>query len=157
MSFLIKKVFNKLIKKKYTISVAESCTGGLLASTITSVAGSSKIFNLAMVTYSDRAKIKILKLPKKILKKYGVVSEEVCLFMLRKISKISKSTISISITGIAGPSGGSKKKPVGLVYIGIKKGDKIKINKYFFSNKGRIYIQKIAVHKSLRLILSFLK
>ena len=157
MKVLGKKIVNKLIKKKLTISTAESCTGGLLSSAITSVAGSSKVFKLGLVTYSNRSKIKVLKVLKNIIMKYGAVSEQVCLAMVMNLNKISKTGISISITGIAGPSGGTKKKPVGLVYVGIKKRNKISVKKYLFKNKGRIFIQKTAVNKSLRLILSDLK
>ena len=157
MKLLGKKIVNKLIKKKLTISIAESCTGGLLSSAITSVSGSSKVFNLGLVTYANQSKIKILKVPKKIIRKYGAVSEKVCLAMVNNLNKISKTSISVSITGIAGPKGGSKKKPVGLVYVGIKKGDKIRVKKYLFKNKGRAYIQKAAVNKSLESILVTLK
>ena len=157
MNLLIKKIINKLIKKKLTISVAESCTGGLLSSTITSIGGSSKIFTLGLVSYSNKSKINILKIPKKIIKKYGAVSEHVCIAMVKNVSKISKTNMSVSITGIAGPSGATKKKPVGLVYIGVKKGNKIMFKKYLFKNKGRSYIQKTTVNKSLKLILSLLK
>ena len=157
MKMLVKKIVNSLIKKKLTISTAESCTGGLLSSTITSVAGSSKVFKLGLVTYSNQSKIKVLKVLKNIIRKYGAVSEQVCLTMVINLNKISKTDISISITGIAGPSGGTKKKPVGLVYVGIKKRNKISVKKYSFKNKGRTFIQKAAVNKSLRLILSALK
>ena len=157
MKELGKKIVNRLTKKKLTISTAESCTGGLLSSAITSVAGSSKVFKLGLVTYSNQSKIKVLKVLKNIIKKYGAVSEQVCLIMVMNLNKISKTGISISITGIAGPSGGTKKKPVGLVYVGIKKRNKISVKKYLFKNKGRTFIQKTAVNKSLRLILSALK
>ena len=157
MKLLGKKIVNKLIKKKLTISIAESCTGGLLSSAITSVSGSSKVFNLGLVTYANQSKIKILKVPKKLIRKYGAVSEKVCLAMVNNLNKISKTSISVSVTGIAGPKGGSKKKPVGLVYVGIKKGDKIRVKKYLFKNKGRAYIQKAAVNKSLESILVTLK
>ena len=157
MKMLVKKIVNSLIKKKLTISTAESCTGGLLSSAITSVAGSSKVFKLGLVAYSNQSKIKVLKVLKNIIKKYGSVSEQVCLLMVMNLNKISKTGISISITGIAGPSGGTKKKPVGLVYVGIKKRNKISVKKYLFKNKGRTFIQKTAVNKSLRLILSALK
>ena len=157
MKPLSKIIVDKLIKKKIKISFAESCTGGLLASTITSVSGSSKIFNLGLITYSDQSKIKLLKVSKKIIIKYGSVSKQVCNTMLKNVSKIGKTNMSISITGIAGPSGGSRKKPVGLVYIGIKKGSKIIIKKYLFKNKGRSYIQKAAVNKCLGLIFNILK
>ena len=157
MKVLGKRIVNRLTKKKLTISIAESCTGGLLSSAITSVAGSSKVFKLGLVTYSNRSKIKVLKVLKNIIRKYGAVSEQVCLAMVMNLNKISKTNISISITGIAGPGGGTKKKPVGLVYIGIKKRNKISVRKYLFKNKGRTFIQKAAVNKSLRLILSSLE
>ena len=157
MKVLVKKIVNGLIKKKLTISTAESCTGGLLSSAITSVAGSSKVFKLGLVTYSNQSKIQILKVLKNIIIKYGAVSEQVCLAMVINLNKISKTSISISITGIAGPSGGTKKKPVGLVFVGIKNRNKISVKKYLFKNKGRAFIQKAAVNKSLRLILSALK
>ena len=151
------EVVNKLIKKNLTISVVESCTGGLLSSFITSVNRSSKVFTLGLITYSNRSKISILKIPKKIIKIHGAVSQEVCYFMVKNLNKISKTNISLSITGIAGPSGALKNKPVGLVYIGVKKGKKININKFLFKNKGRNYIQKATVKKSLQLILRSLK
>ena len=157
MKLINKIVVRKLIKKKIRISIAESCTGGMLSSTITSVSGSSKVFNLGIVTYSNESKIKVLKVSKKIIRKYGSVSEQVCKIMAKNVSKIAKTNMSISITGIAGPGGGSKKKPVGLVYVGIIKGNKINIYKYLFKNKGRLYIQKATVNKCLKLILRTLK
>ena len=129
----------------------------MLSSAITSVSGSSKVFNLGVVAYSNQSKINVLKVPKSIIRKYGSVSVSVCLTMLKNLNKISKTNISVSITGIAGPSGGTKIKPVGLVYVGIKKSNRIEVKKYLFKNKGRAYIQKAAVNKSLELILSFLK
>ena len=157
MKKLPQKIVKLLSKKKLKISFAESCTGGLLSSAITSVSGSSKIFVLGLVTYSNQSKNSVLKIPKKILRMYGAVSYETCLFMVRNLSKISKTGVSVSITGIAGPKGGTGKKPVGLVYIGIKKGNKTLVKKHLFKNKGRLYIQKTAVNKSLELILSFIK
>ncbi len=157
MKALAKKIVNELFKKKLTISVAESCTGGLLSSTITSVSGSSKVFSLSLITYSNASKIKVLNIPKKIINKYGAVSEKVCLLMAKNLNKIIKTSISVSITGVAGPRGGSKKKPVGLVYIGIKKKNKTIIKKYLFKNKGRSYIQKSSVIKTLKLIMNLIK
>ena len=157
MKKLPQKIVELLSKKNLKISFAESCTGGLLSCTITSVSGSSKVFALGLVTYSNQSKNNILKIPKKTLIKYGAVSYESCLSMVKNLSKISKTEVSVSITGIAGPKGGSRKKPVGLVYIGIKKGNKTLVKKHLFKNKGRLYIQKTAVNKSLELILSFLK
>ena len=153
----MKSLIKLLIKKKIKISVAESCTGGLLASTITSTSGASKIFNLGLVTYSNQAKIKILKVNKNIIKKYGAVSHECCSAMVKSLSKISKANINVSITGVAGPRGGTKKKPVGLVYIGIKKGNKIQIIKCLFKSKKRSSIQKATVKKALNLVLGAAK
>ena len=149
MKNLVNKIVKKLIQKKIKISFAESCTGGLLSSTITSISGSSKIFNLGLITYSNKAKINILKVPKKIINKYGAVSKECCLSMVKNLSKISKANISVSITGIAGPKGGTKLKPIGLVYIAIKKGNKIIIKENIFKSKNRIMIQKATVRTSL--------
>ena len=157
MKLLSRNIIKKLSKKKLKISFAESCTGGLLSSAITSVSGSSKVFNLGLVTYSNQSKIKVLKVSKKIIRKYGAASEQVCKAMAKNVSKIGKTNMSVSVTGIAGPSGGTRKKPVGLVYVGIKKGNKISIKKYLFKNKGRSYIQKATVNKCLGLILSALK
>ena len=152
MNNLANKLVRKLIKKKIKVSFAESCTGGMLSSSITSVSGSSKIFNLGLITYSNKAKINFLKVPKKIIDKHGAVSKECCLSMVKNLSKISKANISISITGIAGPNGGTKLKPVGLVYIGVKKGNKIIAKKNLFKNKNRISIQKITVSTALNII-----
>ena len=157
MKLLSRNIIKKLSKKKLKISFAESCTGGLLSSAITSVSGSSKVFNLGLVTYSNQSKIKVLKVSKKIIRKYGAVSEQVCKAMAKNVSKIGKTNMSVSVTGIAGPNGGTRKKPVGLVYVGIKKDNKISIKKYLFKNKGRSYIQKATVNKCLGLILSALK
>ena len=153
---LNKKIFLLLKKKKLNLSVAESCTGGMLSSAMTSISGSSKIFSMGFITYSNKAKINILKVPKKIIKKYGAVSIQCCMAMVNNLNKISKSKVCVSITGIAGPKGGSKQKPVGLVYIGIKMNKVVKINKYLIKNKGRNYIQKTTVNKALRLINNFL-
>ena len=153
MKNLATKLVKKLIQKKLKISFAESCTGGMLSSTITSVSNSSKVFNLGLITYSNKAKIDILKVPKKIIAKHGAVSKECCLSMVKNLSNISKANISVSITGIAGPNGGTKLKPIGLVYIGIKKGNKIIIQKSLFKNKNRILIQKATTTKVLKTLL----
>ena len=153
MKNLVNKIVKKLTKKKIKVSFAESCTGGLLSSSITSISGSSKVFNLGLITYSNKTKVDILKVPNKIIKKYGAVSEECCLSMVKNLSKISNANISVSITGIAGPNGGTRLKPVGLVYIGVKKGNKIIIiKKNLFKNKNRISIQKLTVKNSLEII-----
>ena len=157
MSKLSQKIVSVLKKKRLKISFAESCTGGLLSSSITLISGSSKVFTLGLVTYSNQSKIDTLKVSKKIIMKHGAVSYETCLSMVKNLNKITKTDISVSITGIAGPKGGTKKKPVGLVFIGIKKGNKTIVKKYLFKNKKRNSIQRIAVKKALYLILSFIK
>jgi len=157
MKKLSQKIVRLLRKKRLKISFAESCTGGLLSSVITSISGSSKVFTLGLVTYSNKSKINTLKVPKKIIMKHGAVSYETCLSMVKNLSKISKTNISVSITGIAGPKGGTKLKPVGLVYIGIKKGNKSLVKKYLFKNKKRNSIQSGAINRALNLILSFIK
>jgi len=157
MKKLSQKIVRLLKKKKLKISFVESCTGGLLSSTITSISGSSKVFKLGLVTYSNQSKINNLKVPKKIIMKHGAVSYESCLSMVKNLNKISKTNISISITGVAGPKGGTKQKPVGLVFIGIKKGNKTLVEKYLFKNKKRSSIQRASVNKALNLILTFVK
>ena len=153
---LNKRIITLLKRKKLKIAIAESCTGGMLSSSFTTISGASKVFLIGLVTYSDQAKMEILKVPKKIIEKHGAVSVQCCLSMVNNLSKISKSKFCISVTGIAGPKGGSKQKPVGLVYIGIKKDKIVKINRYVFKNRGRNFIQKATVNKALKLIHNFL-
>ena len=157
MKKLSQKIVSLLRKKRFKISFVESCTGGLLSSAITSISGSSKVFTLGLIAYSNQSKINILKVSKKTIMKHGAVSYETCLSMVKNLGKISKTNISVSITGIAGPNGGTKKKPIGLVFIGIKKGNKTLVKKHLFKNKKRISIQRAAVNKALNLILGFLK
>ena len=152
MNSLIKK----LIKKKLKISFAESCSGGMLASAMTSISGASKVFDLGLVTYSNQSKIKILKINKIIIKRYGAVSAECCEAMVKNLTKISNALINVSVTGIAGPNGGSKSKPIGLVYIGLIKGKKLIINKNLFKSKSRISIQRATVDKTLKLVNSII-
>lgn len=154
---IYKKIVSLLKRRKLKISFAESCTGGLLASSITSINGSSKVFSLGLVTYSNQSKTKILKVPKQVIRKYGAVSVQCCTAMVNNLSKISKSKVVVSITGIAGPKGGSKLKPVGLVYIGIKVGKKVFIHKFNFKNKGRTFIRKQTVNKSFNLLLKLIR
>ena len=152
----MKNLVKKLIQKKLKISFVESCTGGMLASSITSISGSSKVFNLGLITYSNQAKINILKVKKSIIQKYGAVSAECCEAMVKNLSKISKAQINVSVTGIAGPNGGTKLKPVGLVYIGVKKGNKVLITKNLFKKKTRSSIQKASVKRSLEIVNSII-
>tara|TARA_B100001113_G_scaffold161113_1_gene131726 strand:+ start:563 stop:1054 length:492 start_codon:yes stop_codon:yes gene_type:complete len=150
--FIMKNLVKKLIQKKLKISFVESCTGGMLSSSITSISGASKVFNLGLITYSNQTKINILKVKRSIIQKHGAVSAECCEAMVKNLSKISKAQINVSVTGIAGPNGGTKLKPVGLVYIGVKKGNKVLITKNLFKKKTRSSIQKASVKKSLEII-----
>jgi len=152
----MKNLVKILTKKKLKIALAESCTGGMLASEITSVSGASKVFGIGLVTYSNQAKITVLKVNKSIIQKYGAVSPQCCEAMVKNLSKISKAQINVSITGIAGPNGGTKKKPVGLVYIGVKKNNKIFITKNLFNEKSRKAIQKSTIKRTLKIIKSLL-
>ena len=152
----IQSLHKKLIKKKLTLSVAESCTGGLLAHNLTKLANSSKYFQMGLTTYSNQAKIKILKVNKNIIQKHGAVSKECCKAMVQNLSKISKSKINVSITGIAGPGGGSKHKPVGLVYIGIKKGKTMIIKANKFKSKNRNSIQKLTVKEVIKTVINLI-
>ena len=152
----MKNLVKILTKKKLKIAFAESCTGGMLASEITSISGASKVFGIGLVTYSNQAKITVLKVNKSIIQKYGAVSPQCCKAMVKNLSKISKAQINVSITGIAGPNGGTKKKPVGLVYIGIKKNNKIFITKNVFKEKSRKAIQKSTIKKTFKIIKSLI-
>ena len=147
-------IVKKLNKKKLKISFAESCTGGMLASKITSISGASKVFGLGLVTYSNQAKISVLKVNKNIIQKYGAVSPQCCEAMVKNLAKISKAQINVSVTGIAGPNGGTKTKPVGLVYIGVKNKNKILITKNIFKQKSRKAIQNATVKRTLEIIRS---
>ena len=122
------KVINQLIKRNISISVAESCSGGLISNTIVKHNGVSKIFSYGLVCYSNRSKIKYLSVSKKTLDKFGAVSSNIAEEMINNLYVKEKTAITVSTTGIAGPKGGTKKKPVGLVYIGIK-----------FKNKNLIF------------------
>ena len=137
----IKKIINKLIKKNISIAVAESCTGGLIANTITKYSGVSKIFSYGIISYSNKAKSKYLSVSKTNLSKFGAVSKEVAEDMINGLYKKEKTQICISTTGIAGPNGGTKLKPVGLVYIGIKINNKNYIFKKIYKG-NRLDIQR---------------
>ena len=156
MNNQLKRVLSKLIKQKINLSVAESCTGGMLSQYITSISGASKVFTFGIITYSNKSKIKYLKVPSEIIKKYGAVSERCCGLMINNLAKISKAKLNLAITGIAGPKGGTKQKPVGLVYIGIKINRKIQVNKYFFKNQNRDQIRKNSVKEAFKLIEQFI-
>ena len=148
------KILNEVLrKKKIKIAVAESCSGGLISYNLTKLPGSSKYFVMGVICYSNESKIKFLKVKKETLLKYGAVSVETCKQMCKNLLKISKSNIAISITGIAGPDGGSIQKPIGLVYIGIASEKKIEIKKFLYSKKlSRINIQQETLKSTIKLI-----
>ena len=138
---LVDKIILKLIKKNISISIAESCTGGLISRSITKINGASKIFSCGIISYSNNSKFKYLSVSKKTLNKFGAVSSNVAEEMVNGLYKIEKAKITISTTGIAGPNGGSKDKPVGLVYIGLKFKNKNYIYKKIFLG-SRIDVQR---------------
>ena len=152
----MKNLIKILTKKKLKIAFAESCTGGMLASELTSISGASKVFSLGLVTYSNQAKISVLEVNKSIIQKYGAVSPQCCEAMVKNVAKISKAPKKVSITGIAGPNGGTKSKPVGLVYIGVKKNNKLLITKNLFKSKNRKAIQTATVKRTIRIIKSLI-
>jgi len=139
-----KIIIKKLLKRNISISIAESCTGGLLSSKFTSVAGISKIFNMGLITYSNKSKSSLLKISQNDLKKYGAVSHQTAALMVKNLQRLTKSKLCISTTGIAGPSGGTKVKPVGLIYFGIKYRNKTIILEKKFKG-SRIQIQQKTV------------
>ena len=145
-----------LLKKKKTIALAESCTGGLIANRLTNISGSSKYFNMGVIVYSNDAKKKILGISSGVIKKYGAVSREVALAMAEGVKKISKSTIGIGVTGIAGPTGGTKKKPVGLVYIAVL-DSKVKLVRECRFVGSRKDIKLLSSYKALNLVRALLK
>jgi len=149
-------------KNNFNISVAESCTGGLLSSSIIEQSGASNIFNSGFVTYSNTAKVKHLDVDKKLIAIYGAVSKEISLVMAKNLYKKTKSNIIVSITGVAGPNGGTMKNPVGTVYFtfGIKESNKNIIyisNKMNFDLKSRLKIQKKCVNYVLSQFIEIIK
>jgi len=160
----IKKKYNKiimrryelainqlLIKKKKTIAVAESCTGGLLANLLTNVSGSSQYFLLGVVAYSNKVKISLLKIPALTIKRYGAVSAKVAQLMAQNVKKIASSDYGIGIPGIAGPLGGSPKKPIGTVFISVS-GRKKSINKRFRFRGSRRDIKRKTAIKAISIL-----
>ena len=149
----LKNLTTKLKKNKIKVAVAESCTGGLISYNLTKIPGASKYFMMGIVSYSNISKLDLLKVKQKTLTKYGAVSAEICKEMCNNLLKISKTNIAISVTGIAGPDGGTKKKPIGLVYVGICSKNKFEIKKFNFGKKlSRINIQNLTLKKTIKLI-----
>ena len=153
--YLFNKTINKLLKANVTVATAESCTGGLLSYSFIKIKGVSKIFKTGLICYSDTSKIKFLKIKKNTLKKYGAVSLKTSKEMTLNLSKITGCDLSITTTGISGPTGDSKNKPIGLVYIGIKYKKKLKIFKKNFKG-SRIKIQKKTVNFIFKQILNLI-
>ena len=146
------KISQLLIKHKKKLAVAESCTGGLISHYLTNIPGSSNFFLLGVVAYDPKAKIYLLKVPQKIIKIKGTVSSEVAKYMAKGILKLANADISIGLTGIAGPSGGTKESPVGTVYIAVASQFKLSCKKFYF--KGN---RQTIKRKASRAALSFLK
>lgn len=156
MKGLSSKLADVLIEKKLTLTVAESCTGGWLAKILTDVPGSSAWFERGFVTYSNQAKQEMLGVPKRIIDHYGAVSYECAKAMAKGALKHSQADIALSITGIAGPEGGTKQKPVGLVWFAwsCKQGGTL-VRRYRFSG-DREMVRHHAVYYALETLLSFL-
>lgn len=149
---LIEVVADKLKAEKLTISTAESCTGGLLASTFTDVPGISEVYEGGFVTYSNQAKIREIGVSEKTLKEYGAVSEQVAYQMAEGVRRVAETDIGISITGIAGPDGGSADKPVGLAYVGIAAKHETKVFKILIKPSNRTYNKRIFMLRMLRIL-----
>jgi nicotinamide-nucleotide amidase len=156
MQDLVEKLADLMQKKGITLVTAESCTGGLLAATITLRPGTSKMFERGFITYSNESKTEMLGVPKDLIDKYGAVSEEVAQSMAQGALEKSRADLSISITGIAGPDGGSEHKPVGLVYFGYAmKGKSAGIMQHMFKGT-RKQIQAEATQTALKHLISVL-
>lgn len=151
MQHITNQIHKLLIKSKKTIAIAESCTGGLTSKLLTDIPGSSRYFIAGIIAYSNEIKTSILKIPVKIILQKGAVSKEVACYMAQSIRKITKADFGLSITGIAGPSGGSLQKPIGTVFITIENKNK-KICKKFLFKGSRITIRRKAALKALELL-----
>jgi nicotinamide-nucleotide amidase len=149
---LLKMVSEELKKRHLTVATAESCTGGLLAHTLTNISGSSEYFGRGVVTYSNQAKVELLGVSPKVLEEHGAVSEQTARTMAVEIRKRSNADIGVSTTGIAGPTGGTKDKPVGLVYIGVATSKNVKVKRFNFSG-DRLGNKESTCNAALKLIL----
>ena len=149
------KLLKAMLKNKLTLSIAESCTGGLLSHRITNIPGSSKVFLLGITAYSNEFKNKILKVPLRIIREKGAVSAEVVKAMAEGIRALAQAPLGIGITGIAGPDGGTKEKPVGTVFIGLSTNKETFVSKFNFSG-NRLEIKRKSTEKALEIILDFL-
>ncbi|MDD2679987.1 MAG: CinA family protein [Candidatus Omnitrophica bacterium] len=151
MQNLIKQAHKRLLKSGQTVATAESCTAGLLSSLLTLLPGSSRYFILGITTYSNKVKGSVLKVPAALIRKKGAVSKETALLMAQKVRKLAKADLGISITGIAGPDGGTPRKPVGTVFIALSSKNKSSCKKFVFKG-NRNSIRKQAAIKALQLL-----
>jgi PncC family amidohydrolase len=149
------KVAKALIGQRKTLAIAESCTGGLISHTLTNIQGSSTFLKIGIIAYSNEAKVNILKVLPSTLKKHGAVSEQVAIEMAKGVRKLQKTDFGLSVTGIAGPTGGTKRKPIGLVYLAISTKNECLCLKCLFSGT-RTEIKSKTTKESLNLLLEFL-
>lgn len=156
MEHIIKQTHTILLKRKYTIAVAESCTGGLLAQLLTEFSGSSKYLLLGVIAYSNKAKEKILRIPPILLSKHGAVSPEVASGMAKSVRNLAGADYGIGVTGIAGPTGGTPAKPVGTVFIAVA-GKHIMICKKFHFAGKRYTVRKKTALASLGILKNLLR
>jgi len=153
---LINQVHNLLLKNKETVAVAESCTGGGLCNCLTNIPGSSRVFILGIIAYSNNVKTETLKVPSMLIKNKGAVSAQVAKAMALNVLKLAKAHLGIGITGIAGPSGGTKEKPVGTVFIAVTCGKNTIVEKFKFSGT-RLQIKKKSADKAMQMLLEFVQ
>ena len=151
-----KKLLEILTQKKLTLSIAESCTGGLLSNRLTNIPGSSQAFLLGIISYSNSSKNKILKIPEKIIQAQGAVSSQTAKLMAVNARKLAGSSLGVGITGIAGPGGGTKFKPVGTIYIGVASDKKTGVRKFNFSG-SRLQIKRRTADKAIDMLLEVIK
>ena len=157
MSDLVEQLSEKLRAKKWKLVTAESCTGGMIATAITDKAGSSDVFDRGFVTYSNQAKIDNLGVDEATLQKHGAVSQETAIEMAKGALENSQANVSVSVTGIAGPGGGTPQKPVGLVYIGYGlKGGVVQAKAFNFSGQNREEVRLNTTRAALQELLSIL-
>lgn len=150
------RLIKALEAKKLTLSLAESCTGGLLANRLTNIPGSSKVFLLGIIAYANSAKCRLLKIPEKIIQDYGAVSRPTARLMAESARRLGGSDLGIGITGIAGPGGAAKNKPVGTVFIAVSSSRKTLVKKFLFSG-NRLRIKKQAANKAIQMLLREIK
>ena len=150
------RLLKALLDKGLTLSIAESCTGGLLANRITNIPGSSKVFLLGIIAYANSANYRLLKIPEKTIRNYGAVSSPTARLMAEGARRLGGSDLGIGLTGIAGPGGGNKSKPVGTVFIAVSSSRKTLVKKFHFTG-SRLRIKKQAADKAIQMLLEAIK